>query len=127
MVKALGVGYIAVKRCVILVTVHHVLFLSLKDAAVGQLLGQWSVTKHRQKLRSSLVIDLVGKRRTVEGTAAVSDVALFLIQKIPSQVVGILIFVQCRVRRSLDVGSTLASHFVTVVTALPALRQFSRI
>lgn len=127
MVKALGVGYIAVKRCVILVTVHHVLFLSLKDAAVGQLLEQWSVTKRRQKMRSSLVIDLAGKRRTVEGTVAVSDVALFLIQKIPSQVVGILIFVQCRVRRSLDVGSILASHFVTVVTALPALRQFSPI
>lgn len=78
-------------------------------------------------MSSSLVIDLVGKRRTVEGIDVVSDVALFLIQKTPSRVVGILIFVQCRVRRSLDVGSILASHFVTVVTALPALRQFSPI
>ncbi|MCD7454317.1 hypothetical protein HAX54_024329 [Datura stramonium] len=60
-VEAYAVGYIAVKRCVIPVIVHHVMFPLTQRCRCGSFSNSGVLQNIRQKMRSSLVIDLVGE------------------------------------------------------------------
>ena len=73
------------------------------------------------------MISLVGGRRIVEGTGAVSGAARSLILTIFSLGIGIHTLAQSHVGRSYGVGCILVNHFVTVAIALLALKQFSLI
>lgn len=74
-------------------------------------------------MQHSDVINLVGERRAVVDTVAVTSAARSQIPRImlPFRV-GTHTCVLCLVKRSEDAGNTIVNHFVTVVIALLAKR-----
>lgn len=69
------------------------------------------------------MINHVGGRKIVVGIVVASVAALCLILAAFLLVTGTLIFAPWSVARSLDVGSMHVNHFVTVATALLALKR----
>lgn len=88
-----------------------------------------SVTRRWRKTIALSVRRLVGRRRTVVGTAAASGAAHCRSRVAGSSwmVTGIRIFARWFVVRSFDAGSILASCFATVVIAPLALRPYLQI
>ena len=74
-------------------------------------------------MQHSDVINLVGERRAVVDTVAVTSAARSQIPRITLPFrVGTHTCVLCIVKRSEDVGNTIVNHFVTVVIVLLAKR-----
>lgn len=82
-----------------------------------------------RRMMNSYVKNLVDKRKIVVDIDAVKDAALLQIEGVQLliQVIGIHIYVKCRVGKSCNVGSIFARNFVIVATVHPALKLFSLI